>query len=206
MRIITISREFGSGGRELGKRLADHLGYAYYDREIITAVAEKRGMDEKYVEHALEVGVAQLVPLTFRHSFYSPPIFQAVPTDLLTAQKEVLYKIAEAGENCIIVGRSADAILREKNPFNIFVYADPEAKIQRCLERAEPNEKITRREMKQKIRKIDSGRALTKEILTGSKWGAKENYHLTVNTTDWNIKDLIPPVAEFINAWFEREV
>ncbi len=204
MKIITISREFGSGGRELGKRLADHLGFAYYDREIITAVAEKRGMDEKYVEHALEVGVAQLVPLTFRHSFYTPPIFQAVPTDLLTAQKEVLHKIADSGENCIIVGRSADAILREKNPFNIFVYADLEAKIQRCLDRAEEGEHLSRREMKQKIRKIDSGRALTKEILTGSKWGAKENYHLTVNTTNWNIKELVPPVAEFVNAWFER--
>lgn len=203
MRIITISREFGSGGRELGKRLADQLGFAYYDKEIILAVAEKRGMDSGYVERALEVGVAQLVPLTFRHSFYSPPMFQTVPTELLSAQKEILHKIAETGEDCIIVGRSADVILREQNPFNMFVYADMDAKIARCIERAEEGEHITPREMKQKIRKIDSGRALTKEILSGSKWGAKENYHLTVNTTGWNIKDIVPPVAEFVTRWFD---
>lgn len=203
MRIITISREFGSGGRELGKRLADLMGFAYYDREIILAVAEKQGLDSGYVERALEIGVAQLVPLTFRHSFYSMPMLQTVPTELLAAQKEVLHKIAETGEDCIIVGRSADVILQEKNPFNMFVYADTQAKIARCLERAEDGEHITPREMKQKIRKIDSGRALTKEMLSGSKWGAKENYHLTVNTTGWDIKDIVPPVAEFITAWFE---
>ncbi len=205
MRIITISREFGSGGRELGKRLADRLGFAYYDKEIILAIAEKQGMDSNYVERALEVGVAQLVPLTFRHSFYTPPAFQAIPPELLAAQKDILHRIAETSQDCIIVGRSADVILSDKNPFNLFVFADMEAKIKRCIERADPEEEISPREMKQKIRKIDSGRARTKEILSGSRWGAKENYHLTVNTTDWDIKELVDPVAEFITRWFDRK-
>ena len=69
MRIITISREFGSGGRELGKRLADELGFDYYDREIISSIAAKQGLDENYVENMLENSAWQTVPLTFRHSF-----------------------------------------------------------------------------------------------------------------------------------------
>ena len=63
-RIITISREFGSGGRELGKRLSDILGFDYYDREIIAAIAEAKGLDENYVEKALESGISQRVPVT----------------------------------------------------------------------------------------------------------------------------------------------
>ena len=69
MRIITISREFGSGGRELGKRMADVLGFAYYDREIITAIAKKNNMDENYVAYALENNAWEQVPLTFRNTF-----------------------------------------------------------------------------------------------------------------------------------------
>ena len=68
MKIITISREFGSGGRELGKRLADTLGFDYYDREIITAIAGAQGLDEAYVEKSMENANWQRVPLTYRHS------------------------------------------------------------------------------------------------------------------------------------------
>ena len=69
MRIITISREFGSGGRELGKRLAEHIGFDYYDREIITSIAQAQGVKEEYVEHLLDNHDWKSVPLTFRHSF-----------------------------------------------------------------------------------------------------------------------------------------
>ena len=73
MKIVTISREFGSGGRELGKRLADTLGFDYYDREIITAIAQAQGMDEHYVEQALEDHAWQHIPLTYGRSFASIP-------------------------------------------------------------------------------------------------------------------------------------
>lgn len=68
MRIITISREFGSGGRELGKRLADWLGFDYYDREIITAIAQNQGLDEKYAENTLDNHGWQTIPVTFHRS------------------------------------------------------------------------------------------------------------------------------------------
>ena len=75
MKIITISRQFGSGGRELGKRLADILGFDYYDREIITAISQSKGMDAGYIERTLNNHAWQNIPVTFRHSFQFQKIF-----------------------------------------------------------------------------------------------------------------------------------
>lgn len=204
MRIITISREFGSGGRELGKRLAEHLGFDYYDREIITAIAAEKGFDEAYVENAMDGEGWKSVPLTFRQSFASTAVLQAPNTDLLLAQKRVIERIAETGRDCVIVGRNADVFLSDYKPFHIFVCADTEAKVRRCLERAEEGASLTRREILRKMRRIDRNRAGTRDLLTGSRWGVRGSYHLTVNTGDWEIKELVPAVAEFALRFFGR--
>ena len=99
MKIITISREFGSGGRELGKRLAEQLGFAYYDREIVTAIAQQQGADPDFVEKALDSHLWQSVPLHFHHSFTSINNLQSLQTDLLIEQTRVLERIAERGED-----------------------------------------------------------------------------------------------------------
>lgn len=203
-RIITISREFGSGGRELGRRIADLLGFDYYDREIITAIAEKTGFHENYVERTLESHGWQNIPLTFRHSFANLSAVPSTQTSLLVEQKRIIEGIAKAGKDCVIVGRNADILLSGEKPFRIFVSAAMDAKIRRCMERAEGGERLSRRELEQKIRSIDKGRARTREILTDSKWGEPGAYHLTINTTDWNIKELAPAVAEFASCWFGR--
>lgn len=147
MRIITISREFGSGGRELGKRLADALEFDYYDREIITAIAQAQGLDENYVEHALDSHAWQHIPLTYHHSFTSVSVMQTIHTDLLREQRRVLNGIAKAGKDCIIVGQNADILLRDEKPFTIFICADMEAKVRRCMERAAENEHLSRRQI-----------------------------------------------------------
>ena len=82
MKIVTISRQFGSGGRELGKRLADELGFDYYDREIITSIAQAQGMDEGYVEKALEDHAWQHIPLTYGRSFASGAVMQSTQTKI----------------------------------------------------------------------------------------------------------------------------
>ena len=205
MRIITISREFGSGGREVGKRMADELGFAYYDREIITAIAEKHGLDENYVEHALDSSTSPAFSFTFRHSFAMPGVFQAPQTGLLQEQKRVIDSIAAAGKDCIIVGRNADVLLREHSPFSIFVCAETAAKVKRCIERAEDGENLTEDVIIRNMRQIDKNRARTREILSGSKWGERSAYDLIVNTTGWNIKKLAPAVAEFAKSWFDRK-
>jgi len=204
MRIITISREFGSGGRELGKRLADVLGFDYYDREIISSIAQAKGLDENYVEKALESGIWQRIPLTFHNSFSTGSMLQSAHIGLLQEQTRVIEGIARSGKNCVIVGRNADVLLAEQHPFTIFVCADMEAKVRRCMERAPEGEGLTRKEIEQYIRRIDKNRAQTYEMIAGSKWGQAGSYHLTVNTSSWSIKELAPAVAEFAKRWFER--
>lgn len=203
MRIVTISREFGSGGRELGKRLADLLECDYYDKEIITTIAANQNLDEGYVARALDNHGWKNIPLSFRHTFISgTPSMQTV---LLLEQKKIIEQIAKVGKDCVIVGRNADVLLSEYNPFNIFVCADMDAKVRRCLDMADENENLSRKEMERKIRSIDKNRSQAREIITESKWGDRASYHLVVNTTDWTIKELAPAVKTFIECWFRRE-
>lgn len=204
MNIITISREFGSGGRELGKRLADHLGYDYYDRQIITSIAENKGLDADYIESALENHAWQNVVLTYRHSFsLSAP--STIQTDLLLEQKKVIEQIARLGNDCIIVGRNADILLKEYQPLSLYVCASMEAKIRRCMERAEDAEKYTSKQMEQTIKRIDKSRKTTRRILSGSEWGHPLSYDLTVNTTGKDLKSLSFAVADFAASYFRRK-
>lgn len=205
MQIITISREFGSGGRELGKRLADFMGYDYYDSEIISAVAEKSGMDSGYVENTLSNHGWQNHRISFRGTLGSSAYLQASKVNLLLTQKKVIEEIAALGENCVIVGRNADIILRLYRPFNIFVCADINAKINRCMERAPQGETLTEKELVRQMKQIDKNRSQTREVIGGSAWGQRETYHLTVNTTGWEIKELVPAVADFAARWFGRK-
>lgn len=203
-RIITISREFGSGGRELGKRLADLLGVDYYDREIITAIAKQTGLGENYVEQILESREWRKIPLNFRHSFADIDRIEPTQTGFLIEQKRVIEKIAKTGKDCVIVGRNADILLSDEKPFSMFVFAGMDARIRRCMERAETGENMSSEEMEQNIICIDKSRAEIREALSGSKWGEAGTYHLLINTTDWNIKELTPAVAEFASRWFEK--
>ena len=205
MRIITISREFGSGGRELGKRLADHLGFDYYDSEIISKLSDKSGMDRAYIENALNNHGWQDMPITFRSTLGSSGYIQSSKVNLLVQQKTVIEEIAALGKDCIIVGRNADVILGQYEPFNVFVCADQAVKVRRCQERAPAGENLTEKELVRKIKQIDKNRAQTRIIIGGAPWGQRDAYHLTVNTTNWEIKELVPAVADFANRWFGRD-
>lgn len=202
MKIITISREFGSGGREVGKRLADLLGFRYYDKEIITAVAEKSNFDETYVETVLEKSFPKSFPLTFARTFSFTDSAQENYTKLLLTQQQIIKDIAKKGEDFVIVGRASDVILEEYQPLNLFVYADKQSKIERCKKRAPDGEKLTDKELARQIKQVDLGRAVNRQLLADDRWGEKESYHLCINTTDANIKTLTDAVAQFAKAWF----
>ncbi|MBQ4047820.1 MAG: cytidylate kinase-like family protein [Clostridia bacterium] len=204
MQLITISREFGSGGRELGKRLADILGWDYYDREIILSIAQQKGMDEKYVEDALQGGGWKNIPLTFRRSLSASSV-NGNAVELLLAQKQIVEAIAARGRNAVIVGRNADVLLAEHNPLRLFVCAEESAKLQRCLDRATAGENLTEKELLRQMRRIDKSRAKTRELLSASSWGQRDAYELTVNTTGWQIKELAPVIAVYAEKWFGRE-
>ena len=168
MNIITISREFGSGGREVGKRLADALGYAYYDREILTALAEDTRMDTEYLERALEQGsFAALYPVTFGRTF---SYHTGHASGLLARQTKLLHMLA-AKDHCVLVGRNANVVLEEYRPLRLFVYADMETKIRRCRERETNGVLRSDQEYEKQIRRVDKQRAKLHAMLCPYPWG-----------------------------------
>lgn len=205
MKIITISREFGSGGRELGKRLADVLGFSYYDKEIISAIAKESNFDEQYVEETLLRGLTPNYTLTFGHTFaFGPDPIMQNELKILNLQQEIIKELAKKGD-CVMVGRTSGSILEEDyDPLKIFVYADLASKLDRCRSRADAGEHLTDRELEKKIRQIDEGRARHQRLFTDKKWGARENYHLCINTTGLEIKSIVPAVRYYALTWFDQ--
>lgn len=203
MNIITISREFGSGGRELGKRLADYLGVPCYDHEIIDMVAEKLNMDKTYVNHISEKDVRVFYPSTIGHRLLGTQTSQE-SIKVTLAQHEIIRSLARQGD-CVIVGRCADVVCREMEPLNLFVYADKLSKLARCQERATDAEHFSEKEMLRRMKQIDRERAAYRELFSESEWGRKESYHLCVNTSGREIKTLVPAIGEYAKIWFHQK-
>ncbi|HIX15453.1 MAG TPA: cytidylate kinase-like family protein [Candidatus Hungatella pullicola] len=194
-KIITIGREFGSGGRELGRRLSEELGIAYYDQEIIGEIAKRTSLSEQYVQTIVEHQPLFSFPIHVGRSFYpsaSPVLEQTMA--VYQGQAQIITEMAEKSD-CVIVGRCADYILKEMKPFRIFVYADMESKMKRCREKAPEGETLTERELKQKISAMDKKRAKYYEFYTGYTWGNKLNFDLCINTTQTVIKEMVPVLA-----------
>lgn len=201
--IITIGHEFGSGGRELGKRLADALGYVYYDKEIVSEIAEKINLDESYVEDN-----AEQIPTTSSHYVVGSTFSHISPMNertiqVITEQRAILQRIAQKGENCVIVGRAADITLAGYAPLKIFVYADTASKLRRCKSRADTQEQMTDKEMLRKMKRIDKARAQYYDMISTTEWGKKNAYQLCINTTDVSIKAIVPMVADYARDWFD---
>lgn len=199
-KIITISREFGSGGRELGKRLADELNVNYYDSEIITILAKETGMAEKYIQNISENGIYPYA-FKFAKSFATYSALQSGQTEILVAQTKILKQIASQGD-CIIVGRGANVILKDYNPMNIFVYADMQSKINRCKSKRQ-DEILSDKDIEKQIISIDKNRRNFHKLISNIEWGKKENYNLCINTSDMEIKEIIKPVSNYIENWFK---
>ena len=204
MKIITISREFGSGGREIGRRLADILGYEYYDKEIIAEICANKGVGEDYVTRALANPDWKDMALTYNRSFFGVSM-ESAQVDVLLEQKHVIEEIAKEGKDCVIVGRNADVILYDYKPFNMFFCADVASKIKRCQERMTEEEQLTEKEIKKQMNRIDKNRAHTRGIVTSIPWGEKCAYHMTVNTANWDMKELAKAIAEFTQIWFHSK-
>ena len=197
-RIITIGREFGSGGREVGKRLSDKLGIAYYDNEIITEIAKRTKLAEGYVQHVMENSPSTLIPITMGRQF-------SLGVDHVMEQNNAIYRgqsrlIQELAEksDCVIVGRSADYILRDKNPLRLFIYARMEARMERCRKRAPEQEHFTDKELKRHIQDVDRRRAKYYQFFTGQTWGDKLNYDLCVNTSGADIPEVVEAIAKLV--------
>ncbi len=200
--IITVGREFGSGGREVGKRLADALGIPCYDREIILEVAKLNGITPDKVERITEADIRRVYAGTIGRTVCAPVYYDRGAFDIMAAEKDIIRRLAVEGD-CVIVGHHADILLSDMKPLNIFVYADKESKLHRCLTRAKngESEKVLKRYMK----KVDKERAANRSMISNSVWGKRENYHLCINTSGTEIKSLIPALAEYVKVWFVEE-
>lgn len=203
MRIVTMSREFGSGGRELGKRLAEHLGFDYYDRQIIEEIATRCDVDTDYAKYVLRHEFAGSADITVQQSFHMPSVMQMTQVDLLRTQTEIIQDIAKKGRDFVIVGRNADVLLEEYDPLKIFVCANKDFKLNRCLHRGDPNEQITEKEILKKMKKIDKNRKKMRSMITDTVWGDVNTYNIVINTSGWEIKEMIPCVSDFVTKWFE---
>ena len=197
-RIITIGREFGSGGRELGRRLSEELGIAYYDQEIIEEIAKRTDMSEQYIRQISESRPVIAFPIHVRHSFYSAANTALKQSVAIFAEQHKLLKELAEKSDCVIVGRCADYILRDEKPLRIFVYADKDSKIKRCIERKSVDENLSEQQMLRKMKDIDKGRAKYYEFFSERKWGARENYDLMVNTSGADIKHVSAAIAGYM--------
>lgn len=195
--IITIARQFSSGGREFGRRLADELKIAYYDKEILDDIAKKTPFSMAYIKEVSEHRPIILPPINYGHSFtLYPDISMQQTIEVQTTQNDLIKEYANQS-SCVIIGRGADYTLRDMKPFRIFVYADIENRIERCRQR-EGNEHLTDKELKKMILRIDKKRRDYYEYYTGLKWGDKDNYDLLINTSNLDIKLLAHNFAALI--------
>lgn len=204
--IITIGREFGSGGREFGRRLADLLHIDYYDQEIVSEIAKSTQLAEEYVHSVMEKKPHVLYPITIGRSI-RPDMMSVPQVDraIYTEQSRILKEMASKS-SCVIVGRCADEILKAYHPLRIFVYADVGSRIERCQSRHTPEETYTDKEWQQKIMEIDKGRSKYYEFYTGKKWGDKQNYDICINTKNIDIKGFVAHFAKFYLMWNQKGI
>lgn len=198
--IITISREFGSGGRELGRLLAGHLGWAYYDQEIITEVAQRTLLAEKYVSSIIEQKPIPAFPIHTGTSLSTLEETELHQHNTVLLEHEKLLRELAVKANCVIVGRCADYILSEYKPFRVFVYANTEVKINRCRFNMRQGEDLSDEELEMKMRQIDVNRAAYYKFFTGREWGQKEHYDICVNSSCAELKDIAVFIANFVKT------
>lgn len=176
-RIITISREFGSGGRFIGEEVAKKLGIAYYDKNIINEIAEKSGLSPEYIQENAELSPKKGL---FAYAFAGRDITGKSVEDLVyEAQRKVILELAEK-ESCVIIGRNADYILKERDDIlNIFIHGDMPEKIQRITRLY----KVEEQEAVKMMTDTDKRRMTNYNFYTEQKWGKASNYTLCLNSS-----------------------
>ena len=178
-KIITISREFGSGGRTIGKKVAEKLGIPCYDSELIHKIAVESGFAEKYIEDA-----GEYAPGGFLSSAFSNRAFGPTNEDYLwQIQYKIITELAEKGP-CVIVGRCADYILRDKaDCLKVFIHVSMDFRAKRIVEVYGEQEKTPMQRLKEK----DKRRAAYHRFYTDMKWGHAQNYHITLDSGELGI-------------------
>ena len=194
--IIVIGRQYGSGGHDIGKVLADKLGYDFYDQDIIKMAAKTTGMTSEFIGKREETMTNSLLyDLVNQMYQYKDEREQAPKDKIFDAESKVIRELADKG-NCVIIGRCSDYILRDnKRVLKVFFNAPLESRIKRVMKR----QGVEYSEAQHRIRKTDKYRADNYRYYTGRIWGASSNFDLTINT-DFGIDFIEKYIKEALNS------
>ncbi|MCR5755184.1 MAG: cytidylate kinase-like family protein [Acetatifactor sp.] len=201
-KIITISRQYGSGGREIGEKLAKELGVPFYDNELITRAAKESGFAEAAFKHAEEKATNSfLYSIAMGMNAYGSQDFGfsnlSLDDRIFLAQSNIIRSVAKEGP-CVIVGRCADYILKDiPNVLNIFVYAGIDFRV----DRATKLYGISTEKAAEQVMKYDKRRANYYNYHTSEKWGNMFNYDLAVKTEDIGIDGTVDMIKHFIEKF-----
>ncbi len=192
--IITISRQFGSGGRTVGRMLAERLGVPFYDKELVKQVADETGFDTSFIEENGEFSPSK--------SIFSFAMSQGIPcmqnglsmSDFIFCiQRQVILKLAE--QPCVIVGRGADYILRERDDcFNVFIHADMQSRAERIVRLYGESEK----KPEQRLADKDKKRKIYYKHYTDREWGDAKNYDMCLNSGKIGIEKCVELILDAI--------
>lgn len=205
--VITIGRQFGSGGRELGRTIADALGFKYYDKELLSEAAKRAGMSPEFFERNDERTPTFLNGI-FSFSFgFAPTNVYAGSTSisddsLYRAQSDFIHSLADK-DSCVIVGRSADYVLRDHpRCVSLFVHAPMEKCIDRIVCR---QPELTRDKARARAEKINRLRANYYNFYTDKTWGAASSYDMTLDTSVLSMRDITEIVRLYLEKRFPDE-
>ncbi|MDD3369805.1 MAG: cytidylate kinase-like family protein [Lachnospiraceae bacterium] len=203
--VITIGRQFGSGGREIGKKLAERFDIPYYDKELLTRAAQESGFCEEMIknhdERPTNSFLYNLVMDTYSFG-YNASAFVDMPIShkVFLAQFDTIKKIADEGA-CVIVGRCADYALDEyKNCLKVFVHGREDMKIKRIMERHQLDEA----KAKDLMIKTDKQRQSYYNYYSSKKWGRADSYDMTINSSVLGVDGTVDLLAQFVED-FEKQ-
>ena len=198
--IITIGRQFGSGGHEIGRLLAAELGIPCYDKELIILAAQKNGMSPEVFSHVDETATNSILYAVSAGSIpgtaYQPPQSLPLNDKLFITQTDIIRATAKEGP-CVFVGRCADSILKDVAPIlNVFVRADMPFRIARIMEA----EKCSEKAAADMIAKADKKRAKYYNFYTQKRWGAADSYDLVLNNAKLGAEKAVGIIADYAKS------
>ncbi len=195
--IITIGRQFGSGGHELGEKLASRLGIPFYDRNLLTEAAKKSGMTEDMVASLDEKPTSSfLYSMSVGALGFNGEMPMPLGNRVFLAMSEAIREVASGG-SCVIVGRCAEYVLSgQANVVRVFVYADKDARVRRVMEKRELKE----RDAAALLQKTDKSRASYHDFYCDEKWGEAASYDLMINSAVVGIDAAVEMIAAFAEA------
>lgn len=198
--VITIGREYGSGGRGIAHRLADALGIRYYDKELIRMASEDSGISEalfNLTDEKLEDKFLRKHGIAKGTLVSQPQPDRLTKEELFQFQSEIIRRLADMDESCIIIGRCGQYILRDRTDLvRIFIHADKDY----CIEKLMGRYGISREEATQLREKTDAGRAVYHKHYTGTEWLDVRNYDLALDTSRLSQDECIRIVSEYIKS------